>query len=60
MTVLIYLKFDVDKDIIKVGEFGDRIQGWTVGSLFDCYYEVSGGGTTSFPGLLHFTLDPYL
>ena len=31
------------------------------GSLFDSYYTtVLGEGATPFPGLLHFTLDPYL
>ena len=37
----------------KVSKVGDRSRGLPEGSLFNSYY-------TSFPGLLHFTLDTYL
>ena len=36
-------------------------QGWPEGSIFHSYYtEVLGRVLLQFPGLLHFTLDPYL
>ena len=38
----------------------DRSQGWPEGSLINCYYIEVYGVTTPSPGLLHFTLDPYL
>ena len=41
-------------------EVGNRSWGWPEGSLFDSYYQGVGEGAAPFPGLLHFTLDPYL
>ena len=36
-------------------------RGWPEGSLFDSLlHQGVGEGATPFPGLLHFTLDPYL
>ena len=36
-------------------------RGWPEGSLFDSLlHQGVGKGATPFPGLLHFTLDPYL
>ena len=44
-----------------VSKVGDCSQGQPESSLFDSYYtEVLGEGATSFPGLLHFTLDTHL
>ena len=44
-----------------VSEVGNRSQGRPEGSLFNSYYtKVYGEGATSFPALLHFTLDTYL
>ena len=37
--------------MLIISKVGDHSRGWPEGSLFDSY---------SFPGLLHFTLDPYL
>ena len=40
---------------------GDHSRGWLEGSLFDSLlHQGVGEGATPFPGLLHFTLDPYL
>ena len=40
---------------------GDHSRGWPEGSLFDSLlHQGVGEGATPFPGLLHFTLDPYL
>ena len=42
-------------------EVGDHSREWPEGSLFDNYNtKVYGEGSTPFPGLLHFTFDPYL
>ena len=44
--------------VIKVG---DHSRGWLEGSLFDSLlHQGVEEGATPFPGLLHFTLDPYL
>ena len=47
---------------IKVkSKVGDHSRGWPEGSLFDSLlHQCVGKGATPFPGLLHFTLDPYL
>ena len=40
---------------------GDHSRGWPEGSLFDSLlHQGVEEGATPFPGLLHFTLDPYL
>ena len=40
---------------------GDHSREWPEGSLFDSLlHQGVGEGATPFPGLLHFTLDPYL
>ena len=40
---------------------GDLSRGWPEGFLFNSYYiKVSARALFLFPGLLHFTLDPYL
>ena len=40
---------------------GDHSRGWPEGSLFDSLlHQGVAEGATPFPGLLHFTLDPYL
>ena len=40
---------------------GDHSRGGPEGSLFDSLlHQGVGEGATPFPGLLHFTLDPYL
>ena len=39
---------------------GNHSQGQPEGFLFNSYYTKVWGGSTSFPGLLHFTLDMYL
>ena len=40
---------------------GDHSRGWPEGSLFDSLlHQGVGEVATPFPGLLHFTLDPYL
>ena len=40
---------------------GDHSRGWPEGSLFDSLlHQGVGEGATPLPGLLHFTLDPYL
>ena len=45
----------------KVSKVGDPSRGWPEGSLFDSLlHQGVGEGATPFPGLLHFTLDPYL
>ena len=45
----------------KVSKVGDHSRGWPEGSLFDSLlHQGVGEGATPFPGLLHFTLDPYL
>ena len=41
---------------------GDPCRGWHKGSLFDTHvllHQGVGEGSTPFPGLLHFTLNPY-
>ena len=39
----------------------DHSRGWPEGSLFNSLlHQGVGEGATPFPGLLHFTLDPYL
>ena len=44
-----------------VSKVGDHSRGWPEGSLFDSLlHQGVGEGATPFPGLLHFTLDPYL
>ena len=43
---------------IYVSKVGDLSRGWPEGSLFDSW--GVGEGATSFPRLLHFTLDMYL
>ena len=43
--------------LIKYIYVGDLSRGWPKGSLFNSYYTE---GSTPFPGLLQFTLDPYL
>ena len=43
---------------IYISKVGEHSRGWPEGSLFDSYY--TGEGATPSPGLLHFTLDPYL
>ena len=49
------------KVYIKVSKVGDHSRGWPEGSLFDSLlHQGVGEGATPFPGLLHFTLDPYL
>ena len=53
----------ITRAIVKLSKskVGNLSRGWPEGSLFNSYYtEVLGGGDTPFPGLLHFTLDPYL
>ena len=42
-----------------VSKVSNLSSGWPEGSFFNSYYSV-GEGATPFPGLLHFTLDPYL
>ena len=45
----------------KVSKVGDNSRGWPQGSLFDSLlHQGVGEGATPFPGLLYFTLDPYL
>ena len=45
----------------KVSKVGDHSRGWPEGSLFDSLlHQCVGEGANPFPGLLHFTLDPYL
>ena len=47
--------------IYKVSKVGDLSQGWPEGSLFKkLLHQGVEEGTTPFPVLLHFTLDPYL
>ena len=47
--------------IYKVSKVGDHSRGWPEGPLFDSLlHQGVGEGATPFPGLLHFTLDPYL
>ena len=46
--------------ISKSSKVGDLSPGWPKGSLFDSYYTKVYGGATPFPGLIYFTLDPYL
>ena len=49
------------KTLKGMSKVGDLCRGWPKGSLFDSYYtKVYGRGATPFPGLLHFTSDPYL
>ena len=44
-----------------LSKVGDHSRGWPEGSLFNSLlHEGVGEGATPFPGLLHFTLDPYL
>ena len=44
-----------------ISKVGDHSRGWPEGSLFDSLpHQGVGEGATPFPGLLHFTLDPYL
>ena len=51
---LVYLETQVSK-------VGDHSRGWPEGSLFDSLlHQGVREGATPFPGLLHFTLDPYL
>ena len=46
---------------IYISKVGDHSRGWPEGSLFDSLlHQGVGEGATPFPGLLHFTLDPYL
>ena len=46
---------------IILSKVGDHSRGWPEGSLFDSLlHQGVGEGATPFPGLLHFTLDPYL
>ena len=46
---------------VKVSKVGDHSRGRPEGSLFDSLlHQGVGEGATPFPGLLHFTLDPYL
>ena len=46
---------------VKKSKVGDHSRGWPEGSLFDSLlHQGVGEGATPFPGLLHFTLDPYL
>ena len=46
---------------IHLSKVGDHSRGWPEGSLFDSLlHQGVGEGATPFPGLLHFTLDPYL
>ena len=46
---------------IYKSKVGDHSRGWPEGSLFDSLlHQGVGEGATPFPGLLHFTLDPYL
>ena len=48
-------------NISKVSKVGDHSRGWPEGSLSDSLlHQGVGEGATPFPGLLHFTLDPYL
>ena len=47
------------QNIIK-SKVGDQSQGRLKGSLFNSYNTEVLGRATPFPGLLHFTLDPYL
>ena len=45
----------------RLSKVDDHSRGWPEGSLFDSLlHQGVGEGTTPFPGLLHFTLDPYL
>ena len=47
--------------MLTVSKVGDHSRGWPEGSLFDSLlHQCVGEGATPFPGLLHFTLDPYL
>ena len=47
--------------ILLKSKVGDHSRGWPEGSLFDSLlHQGVGEGATPFPGLLHFTLDPYL
>ena len=47
--------------ISKVSKVGDHSREGPEGSLFDSLlHQGVGEGATPFPGLLHFTLDPYL
>ena len=44
-----------------LSKVGDHSRGWPEGSLFDSLlHQGVGEGATPFPGLLNFTLDPYL
>ena len=44
-----------------VKQLVDHSGGWPEGSLFDSLlHQGVGEGATPFPGLLHFTLNPYL
>ena len=44
-----------------ISKVGDHSRGWPEGCLFDSLlHQGVGEGATPFPGLLHFTLDPYL
>ena len=46
---------------VKKSKVGDPSRGWPEGSLFDSLlHQGVGEGATPFPGLIHFTLDPYL
>ena len=45
---------------LSISKFGDCSRGRPGSSLFNRYYTEVCGGPTLFPGLLHFTLDPYL
>ena len=44
-----------------ISKVGDHSRGWPEGSLFkSLLHQGVGEGATPFPGLLHFTLVPYL
>ena len=46
---------------IYISKVGDHSRGLHEGCLFDSLlHQGVGEGVTPFPGLLHFTLDPYL
>ena len=45
----------------QLSKVSDHSRGWPEGSLFNSLlHQCVGEGATPFPGLLHFTLDPYL
>ena len=56
---ILYFKKSLNLDF-NFHLIGDLNRGWHQVSLFDRYYRKVGPSATSFPGLLHLALDPYL